>query len=187
MKKLILVSIIFLGLSASNANAQKYSENKLKYDPRMYTQQYGDPYNPALSGVCSWFIPGLGQMICGETGRGLTFLESYSACGAVCMIGLVSTAVTRISENTGQYGSGYVYNRATNAGDVIFWLGLAGMVTVDIWSIVDAVNVAKVNNMYMQSLRKSSSLDIQVAPYISQISVNNKIDTPIGLSLRVSF
>ena len=35
MKKIILVSIIFLGLAASNANAQKYSENKLKYDPHM--------------------------------------------------------------------------------------------------------------------------------------------------------
>ena len=61
------------------------------------------------------------------------------------------------------------------------------MTAVDIWSIVDAVNVAKVNNMYIQNLRKTSSVNIEMAPYISQISVNNKIDTPVGLSLRVTF
>ena len=187
MKKLFLVSIIFLGLAASNANAQTYNENKLKYDPRMYTQQFGDPYNPTLSGVCSWFIPGLGQMICGETGRGLAFFGGYAACGAVCMVGIVSAAVSGVNENIYQYGSGYMYTSAPKAGGGLMLLGMLGMAAVDIWSIVDAVNVAKVNNMYMQSLRKSSALNIQVAPYISQISVNNKLESPVGLSLRVQF
>ena len=187
MKKLILVSIIFLGLAASNANAQKYSENKLKYDPRMYTQQYGDPYNPALSGVCSLIMPGLGQIISGEVGRGLGFLGGYAACGAVCMVGLVSATISGINENIYPYGSGYVYTSVPKAGGGLILVGMLGMVAVDIWSIVDAVNVAKVNNMYIQSLRKSSSVNIEVAPFTSQISVNNKIETPVGLSLRVTF
>ena len=187
MKKSFLLSVLFVGLAISTTQAQTYSINKLKYDSRMYTQQYGDPYNPALSGVCSWFIPGLGQMICGETGRGLAFFGGYVACGAVCMVGAVSAAVSGVNENTYQYGSGYVYTSAPKSGGGLILLGVLGMAVVDIWSIVDAVNVAKVNNMYIQSLRRSSSINVEMAPYVSQITVNNKIETPVGLSLRVKF
>jgi len=73
MRKFLLLSIIFLSFVA-NTNAQQYSINKNKYDYRLYSPQYGDPNNPAISGVCSFLIPGLGQMVSGEVGRGLSFL-----------------------------------------------------------------------------------------------------------------
>ena len=177
MKKLILVSIIFLGLAVSAANAQTYSENKLKYDSHMYIPQIGDPYIPALSGVCSFIMPGLGQMISGEVGRGLGFLGGSAACG---LVGTVGYAIL--------ISSAYSYNsQGAGAGLGLMLVGFSAMTAIDIWSIVDAVKVAKVNNMYIQSLRKSSSIDIEMAPYISQITVNNKIETPVGLSLRVKF
>ena len=184
MKKLILVSIIFLGLAASNVNAQTYSENKLKYDSHMYIPQIGDPYSPALSGVCSFLIPGLGQMISGEVGRGLGFLGGSAACGVVSVVGMIvySSSVMNYS-----YGSIYSPSSGVGAGLALMVIGYGGMAAIDIWSIVDAVNVAKVNNMYIQNLRKSSSVNIEVAPFTSPISVNNKNVTPLGLSLRITY
>ena len=177
MKKLFLVSVLFVGLAVLTTNAQTYSINKLKYDSHLYIPELGDPYSPALSGVCSFIMPGLGQMISGEVGRGLGFLGGSAVCGVVGFVG---------------YGvlmsSVYSYNSSgAGAGLGLMVVGFSAMTAIDIWSIVDAVNVAKVNNMYIQNLRKTSSVNIEMAPYISQISVNNKIDTPVGLSLRVTF
>jgi len=177
MKKLILVSIIFLGLAASNVNAQTYSENRLKYDSHMYIPQIGDPYSPALSGVCSFLIPGLGQMISGEVGRGLGFLGGSAACGVVGFVGYGIVVTNAYNGNSS----------AAGAGLSLMLVGFTAMTVVDIWSIVDAVNVAKVNNMYIQNLRKSSSVNIEVAPFTSPISVNNKNVTPLGLSLRITY
>ena len=186
MKKLILISALLLGLSTVNIQAQTYSQNKLKYDYHLYTPQFGDPYNPAISGVCSFIIPGLGQMICGEVGRGLAFMGGTYGC---MVVGMVGFAMVTGSVYQYDYYPGQVYRTNTLgiAGLSMALVGLTAMTGVYIWSIVDAVNVAKVNNMYIQGLRRSSSVNLEVSPYISHISVNNKIDTPVGLSLRVSF
>jgi len=188
MKKVILLSVILLAIFSSTTNAQYYKVNKLKYDSRLYTLEFGDPYNPALSGVCSWLIPGLGQVICGETGRGLAFFGGYAACGVVFMVGTISAAVSGTNENMYNYGSsGYIYTSAPNSGGGAMLLGLAGMAAVSIWSIVDAVKVAKVNNMYIRDLKKTSSLNLELAPYVTQININNQISTPVGLTMRVKF
>ena len=177
MKNLFLVSVLFFVLAVSTINAQTYSINKLKYDSHMYIPQFGDPYRPALSGACSFIMPGLGQMISGEVGRGLGFLGGSAACGLVGTLGYVVAVLNAYSGDSQNAGFG--------VGMMV--VGYGGMLALDIWSIVDAVNVAKVNNMYIQSLRKSSSINLEVTPFISQISVNNKIEMPVGLSLRVRF
>ena len=177
MKKLLLISALLLGLSTVNLQAQTYSQNKLKYDSHLYISQFDDPYNPALSGVCSFFLPGLGQMVSGEVGRGLGFLGGSVACG---LIGSVGYGVAMLNAYSGDS-----QNAGFGVGMMV--IGFTAMTAIDIWSIVDAVKVAKVNNMYIQSLRKRTSVNIEMAPYISQISVNNKIDTPVGLSMRVTF
>ncbi|MEI6752625.1 MAG: hypothetical protein WCK78_05595 [Paludibacter sp.] len=186
MKKLILLSVLFLVLASSNVSAQTYSANKLKFDSRMYLPQFGDPYNPALSGACSFIMPGLGQMVCGEVGRGLAFLGgTYGSM----MVGMIGFAMVTGSTVQYDYYPG-VYKRPNGMGLTGVGLALVGfsaMTGIYIWSIVDAVKVAKVNNMYIQSLRKTSSINFEVEPYVSQISVNNKIETPIGLSLKISF
>ena len=66
-------------------------------------------------------------------------------------------------------------------------VGFSAMTGVYIWSIVDAVEVAKVNNMYIRDLRKTSSLKLEVAPYVTQISINNQLTTPVGMTMRVTF
>lgn len=152
-----------------------YKQIKMNYNYKMYVPHPSDPYNPTVSGICSWLIPGTGQMICGETGRGLGFLGGYLGCSALMGIG------------SGIISNAYYYDdSAIVTGSIFVLLGALGCVTVDIWSIVDAVHVAKVKNMYVGDMRsKTSSLNIELSPYIDQISMNNEVVRPIGLTMRV--
>ena len=58
----------------------RYREYQNLYRPSSYIRLPGDPYSPALSGVCSWLIPGLGQMLCDEVGRGFGYLGGSAGC-----------------------------------------------------------------------------------------------------------
>jgi hypothetical protein len=159
----------------TNINIPSYKQIKMNYNTRMYVSQPTDPYNPAISGLCSWLIPGLGQMICGETSRGLGFLGGYAGCYIVMGVGSVVAADS--------YEDGAII-----AGSLLTIVGAVGLLTVDIWSIVDAVKVAKVKNMYVSDMRKNtSSFHLEVAPYMDQISLNNEIVRPVGLTMRVRF
>lgn len=180
MKKTIFLSFILLAF-AIQANAQRYSINKYKYDYHMYVPEYGDPYNPGMSGVCSFLVPGLGQMICGETGRGIAFLGAYTGFAVLTEVG----AIQIINSNGGYNGDNY-YN-TTPKGSGTMLIGLGGMLVVSIWSIVDAVHVAKVNDMYIRSLRKTSAVKLEMSPYMEQLSINNQRVTPVGMSMRVKF
>ena len=57
--------------SLAVAPMMKYKEMAKVYDYRLYQKSLYDRYSPAGSGVASFFIPGLGQMICGEWGADL--------------------------------------------------------------------------------------------------------------------
>lgn len=165
----------------STVHAQSYSINKLKYDSRLYIPDAYDPYNPAMSGVCSFFIPGLGQMISGEVGRGAAFLGGYACCSIVAGVGMAQI----YSNSFDYYNTGNIGNSSKGLGTML--VGFGGMVVVSIWSIVDAVNVAKVNNMYIQSLRRTSTLKLEMSPYVGQLSINNQNTSSMGMTLRVRF
>lgn len=88
MKKVILMFISAL-LICTIVNAQ-YRINKTKYDFRTYSYQVGDAYNPSVSGLTSFLIPGLGRMLSGEVGRGFSYLGGYLGCMTVSFAGLSS-------------------------------------------------------------------------------------------------
>jgi hypothetical protein len=184
MKKTILTLSLF-AVSISSIFAQysdlSYSEKKSLYNYRNFQPQYGDPYIPALSGVASFFIPGLGQMICDETNRGLAFLGGYLGSTVLYVVGAIElTNSLSASEDPS-------FNRASTRGSGKMILGLIGMGISSIWSIVDAVQVAKVNNLYFRDQIKKASFDLELNPYIDQLSINNTVTNPIGLSLKATF
>jgi len=180
IKKTFFISILLL-LIAIDVSAQRYSINKLNFDSHQYIPEYGDLYNPGISGVCSFLVPGLGQMISGEPGRGFAFLGGYIGCAIVFEVG-----VAEFFYNFNDYEDpGYYGNSGKGVGTML--LGLGGMAFVSIWSIVDAIKVAKVNNMYYQSLRKTSSLKIQLAPYVDHLTITNQGITQVGMTMRVTF
>ena len=171
MKKFILLSIGFILLS--NLSFSQYKINKTKYDYHTYTYQAGDPYNPSVAGLTSFLIPGLGQMLSGEGGRGAAFLGGYVGCLVVYGIGVGVGTADINNGGTGAAGGGLVI------------VGLLGAIGVDIWSIVDAVHVAKVNNLAFRDKNKNS-LNLKVLPFWGNTTqTNNKL--PIGLRLNITF
>jgi len=173
MKKGILFLIISL-LISSSTEAQ-YRINKQKYDYRTYSFQPGDPYNVNLAGIASYLIPGLGQMISGEDNRGLFFLGGFLACGTVSIVGTQIESYDTEPWEPREYGN----------NEVII-AGLIGVVIVDLWSIIDAVKVAKVNNLAYRDQNKTS-LNLQLQPYINLTYYAQNALIPIGLTLKVKF
>ena len=143
----------------------KYKEMAEVYDYRLYQKSPFDIYSPAGSGIASFFIPGLGQMICGEWGRGFAYLGGHVGCNI--LIGLSAIAES----------------------DTLVLMGLAGILAIDICSIVDGVRVAKVKNMYMEDLRKSGyyGLDVDLYPSVNYVHTASGVQPTAGMTLALRF
>ena len=143
----------------------KYKEMAKTYDYRLYQKSLYDRYSPVGSGIASFFIPGLGQMICGEWGRGFAYLGGHVGCNI--LIGL-----SAIAEK-----------------DTLVLMGLAGILAIDICSIVDGVRVAKVKNMYMEDLRKSGyyGLDVDLYPSVNYVRTISGVQPTAGMTLALKF
>jgi hypothetical protein len=182
MKRLLLLVTLCI-IATSALLAQTYSEKVEIYNTHQYVKKVGDPYNPIVAGVASYFIPGLGQMICDESSRGLSFLGGYVGCAGLFMYGYVELAKSMMETVVGNNTD---FTHVRGGGKMA--LGAVGMLGIGIWSIVDAVQVAKVNNMCFQdNFKKTGSIDLEIAPYSESISFCNQRTVPIGLTLRASF
>jgi len=169
MKKFILIIIgVFL---ISTCAFSQYNVNKTKYDYRTYFHQVGDPYNPTVAGITSYLIPGLGQILSGETGRGLAFLGGYVVCSTIYLAGTLSL---------------YFKNGPTESGLGLIAGGALVLLSFQIWTIVDAIRVAKVNNLAFRDKNKSSCL-IKIQPYFSSINYYSSTKPVTGLSFKFSF
>lgn len=159
----------------------RYKEYKNLYDTRYYIHEAGDAYSPGWAGVASFFIPGLGQGVAGEWGRAVGFIAADIGLSALFW---GSIAVLNANyEETGELTDG----RGTS---LLAAGALLGKVVLDIWSIPDAVHVAKVKNMYQQDIRSQrAGLDLRVEPffaYTPTLETFGKQPTA-GIALRVSF
>ena len=113
---------------------------------------------PLLAGVLS-IIPGVGQMVAHEFGRGAAFFGGFSAgCWVLSVVGAGVAMGSSENETTAALGVGIVL------------AGISGMVAIDIWSIVDAVRVAKVNNLAWRD-RNSTGFNLRIKPLISPIQI----------------
>jgi hypothetical protein len=162
MKKAVLLLLSAILISVS-VNAQ-YKINKHKYDFHTYKYQAGDKYSLSVAGVTSYFIPGLGQTISGETLRGFTFFGLFVGSIAVLFVG---------------EGQG-------DKGVVLSTLGGIGCSIVPIWSVIDAVRVAKVNNLALRDKSKPLST-VQVQPSINANFYSHTSLFQPGMTFRISF
>lgn len=145
----------------------KYRELLTLYDHRDYTRSFTDRYSPAWTGVASAFIPGLGQCINGEWGRGLaTFFGN---------VALMSFAQSNCYEDASEVTQGFAV------------ACYAAAVGLNIWSVVDAVRIARVKNMYEQDLRQTYSMDIDLYPSVNFVKVGNSFRPIAGFSFALNF
>lgn len=149
-----------------------YRQIKKIYDYRDWQKAENDPYSPVAAGLCSFFIPGLGQMINGEFEIGLAYI------GGICVSDL-SAVLLAVS----------AYDAATDYGlCALFSIGtavaLAASVTLNVCSIVGAYRMAARKNLLYQDLHSS---DISFTPGITMIPNGDGRSFTPGLSLRVNF
>ena len=154
----------------------KYKNLKHIYDYKDYQPSIYESRSPGGMGVASFFIPGLGQMISGEVGRGIAWMGGH--VGAYLVTGLGSVML----ESGEYYGS----ENLTDYGTLFFLTGLTSMLAVDICAIVDAVRVAKVKNMYEYDLyKKLYSLDFH--PSMNYILTPTGTQPTAGFTLALNF
>ena len=151
----------------------KYKELKHLYNYKEYVPGLADRYSPGWTGVASFFIPGLGECINGEWGRGL------GKFGGNLLLGIVAYS---------SYYSSYYYTDAPAAAAPIIALACsAGMLAIDIWSIIDAVRIAKVKNMYEQDIKRLYSFDVKLSPSVNYIPNGNTLQPVAGMTLAFRF
>ena len=156
----------------------KYKEIKHLYNPKEYIKDIYDPYNPAVAGVCSFLIPGLGQILDGEIGRGILFL-----------VGAGFTTGAAVAFSQPAYYSGKTANYYDWQAPVSIAC-LCGALAIDIWAIVDAVKVGKIKNMYNQDLRKlfsDNNINVSLSPTLAYVPMSNGLTPTAGVALRVTF
>lgn len=159
----------------------KYRQIKKLYDSREYSKEQADRYSPAGSGVASFFIPGLGQWICGEVGRGFAWFGGGLASVAVMGVG---EAITLVGIFPAAAGDASI----VNAGLITTLAGLVSLVVIDACSCADAVKVAKVKNMYNQDLRRSGQVSFELHPALDFVRTPGGTMKPTaGLTLAVKF
>mgnify|MGYP006988840809 CR=1 FL=1 len=142
------------------------------YDTRLYVPSPSDPYSPGWSALASMFIPGLGQCINGEWGRGL----GMAAVG----FGLDVLGMCELYRM--DFLDGY---RAGGA----FLATLLAQTALNIWSMCDAAHIAKAKNMYFQdSGAMASGVEMKLQPSFGLVpdGAGAAVFTP-GFSLSFSF
>lgn len=162
--------VIDYGTSGKVWPGMQYKEYKRLYSLTRYVPMPDDGFSMVAAGLCSFVLPGLGQMVCGEIARGIPFMG-----------GCVFSAFTM------GYGIGML-NSNMAEGSTFAILGAIALVAVDICAVVDGVRVATIKNMYHQDLRRMASVvDVSLSPYFSTASLGT-LRTPLaGVTLAVSF
>lgn len=165
-------------LSAAVSEGMRYRDFKDLYDYRKYKPQPGDSYNPTLEGVASFLIPGLGQGLCDEWGRGLAFFAGHALfIMYFCNSEAIGTAFDQIK--TGEASTKNVSTLITASA---LWLAY------DIWNTVDAIHVAKIKNLYDQDLKgRQAYIQMNVSPCLTYIHTPETNAPVVGLSLNIGF
>ena len=191
---IILATVVLSAttLSAQIAPGMKYKDLKDLYNPQEYVKSEIDPYSKGWSGLASFVVPGLGQLICGETGRGLAIFAGDVALSTAAKIFADKYRATIVRDANGtplkDYEGTFVYNdekAATIWGGALLGVGAAG-IAYWIWNIVDARNVARVKNMYYQDLQMSP-VEFKVYPSVSYINTTDGFKPVTGMTLSLQF
>ena len=168
----------------------RYADIKHDYNPRFYVPWEGDPYEPWVGGLCSFLIPGLGQCVDGEWGRGLGIMGANLCLGLLEAVELSSIGygATRYQYDNFyyDYSDGEPYFLG---GTGALLLTIAGHAALNIWNICDAVRIAKVKNMFYQDYTGNlSRVDVKLEPNLALVpSVSGAIVPTAGFSLSLKF
>ena len=192
MKKLFLTVLVsmmaFAAASAQQSEKVRYSEIKGNYNPKEYVKQATDPYHVGWYEATSFFIPGIGQLLSGETWRGLAFIG-----GEAILISVIKTAADNIAEvaitNESGFLTGYTDPKVGKRNMAVMLTALGVDLGLSIWSSIDARNVARVKNMYYQDLINGKKpVELSFAPTVSLApDPSGALQPCAGVSMQLKF
>ncbi len=165
MKKIILLFVIFWGVFNLYGQEIKYKMIKDKYHITDYSPKMEDQkYSPVAAGILSYLLPGGGHYYLNEGERGILFTTTYLIGAGILVKGVVNYI----------FGQGY--------GEETIYLGLFMAGGSMLWSIIDAVKIAKIKNLAYQDLEKNNT-SILLQPVL----INVKNDKMLGVSIAINF
>ena len=196
MKRIVFILAIFV-MTATSISAQvipgmKYSELKDIYSPRSYVRTSADPYSPFWSGVASFAVPGLGQLICKETGRGIAVFAgdvAFGVAGGYCIDKFLDYCEKDANGNYKKDADGGLVvtdEKAAKKWGAAFLGVAAGNLCYWVWNICDARKVAKVKNMYYQDLQKHA-FEFDMYPTFDYAMTSNGMKPVTGMTLSLQF
>lgn len=174
MHRLLQIFFLFFLLHVALKAQSQQRTDSLRKTPQNNYSYYSAPdrFSPALAGVASYFIPGLGQIYCGETKRGIKFLFGTLGCATIMGVGFFM----ELPYLTGGY------NEHTTLGTSMMLGGMLGTVGMMGWSVVDAIKLAKTKNLAARNNMTGFLLDI--SPYTS---MGTGKDAHFGITASISF
>lgn len=180
-------------LSAQVVPGMKYKDLKDIYNPKDYVKSSNDPYMSGLYGLASAVVPGLGQIISGEVGRGVAVIAGDAAFGVaatVCVYKFLDYVEKDANGNYIKDADGLFVVTDENAAKK-WGYGLIGVAAGNlvywVWNICDAVKVARVKNMYFQDLNGGRAMEINMYPTVN-LAMTSQGTTPVaGMALSLQF
>jgi hypothetical protein len=159
--KTLALSVLVVAASSVTADAQRMSESRVGVVVAPFAtdaelaQQAATRKEPALAGVLSWIIPGVGSFYAGNSRHGTIHL-GIGIVSFVMMIAGAASAVETYNFSTGEYEGG--------GGAGLMVVGYLAYVVNDIWSIFTAVFDAQKANAGTSSGGGRVVGELQLAP-----------------------
>jgi len=195
MKKLIAIAFLFTAVAFS-AKAQYSDVRSIRYrdiaedfDTNGYTYDISDPYAPGWAGIASFLIPGLGQWLDNELGRGAVI---FAGNAALSVLGITEASYLFYSAARGSENLTPNERKRLNTSIGIttgaMVLTFAGQLALNIWNTCDAIKIAKVKNIYYRTTSQASlPIDVCIEPYLAAVPASgNSIQPSAGVSLRLT-
>jgi hypothetical protein len=168
----------------------QYKVNKNLYDYRTYSRQIGDPYNPSAMCFASVVIPGLGEILEGEAMKGVPLLLS-----SLTIIVVRRVSINQLEEQHSKQVQPYpnptpnhqqLEEEMIKKQNTIRITSLALQIGLRVLSGIDAVRIAKVNNLAFRDKWKTTS-NMKIEPFMINSSPATGGKAPVGLSFKFNF
>lgn len=185
---MLVAMLILVTARAQQSNKIRYSEIKGNYNPKEYVAQATDPYHVGWYEATSFFIPGIGQLLAGETWRGLAFMG-----GEAILVSVITTAAENVANvaitNDSGFLTGYTDPKMGKRNMAVMLTALGLDLGLSIWSCLDAKNVAKVKNMcYQDMINGKKPVALSFSPAVSLAPAPSGALQPYaGVSMQLKF
>ena len=201
MKRFLVILAMALAVTAVSAQTvasyriepgMSYKELKQLYKGQTYTMTAGDPYSRTWSALSSLAVPGLGQFVCRENGRGLAFLGGSIALSVVGNFA-ANDMIDQFEIENGKLvldDKNELICKDKDAAirdlGILIGAGVAELV-LGIWSAVDASKIAKVKNMYYQDLQSRHAVNATLRPSVNIVQTATGTQPAAGMSFALQF